>query len=325
MKFKVGDRVRAIDCVDGRKLAGQTGTVIDISGCFGDYDIGVEFDNLVPIWGHSCDGKGNVGHCRWGYEREFELISSPHACNKKIVITSDGKETLARLFEENKCVKSATAKCAPEDTFDFETGAKIAIKRLIGEESKWRVVNRSPKAGDYIRIVQPTFGFVKAGDILRVHMSFGNGVSVLASDHPRETGQNGAYEWFYCQWEFEVVEPIEKETKEEPKEKFVPHLYGNRSGNKGVIGDNTPIKDAIGRPLCVGDTVELFSKFLVLVGERAVVCDPDKGEAFVMGIRGCVDYATGDITDGFKIIKKRSYKDIPHGEVVGDIKYIKEP
>lgn len=52
--------------------------------------------------------------------------------DEKIVITTDGAETLARLFDGNKVVKTATAKCSPADTFDFATGAEIAFNRLMG-------------------------------------------------------------------------------------------------------------------------------------------------------------------------------------------------
>lgn len=40
---------------------------------------------------------------------------------------------LARLYEGDKVIKSATAKCSPADKFDFETGAKIAVERLFGK------------------------------------------------------------------------------------------------------------------------------------------------------------------------------------------------
>lgn len=57
----------------------------------------------------------------------FDLVTE----NKKVVITTDGKTTLARLYENNKVVKSAKAECSPDDKFDFEKGATIAYNRLI--------------------------------------------------------------------------------------------------------------------------------------------------------------------------------------------------
>ena len=58
------------------------------------------------------------------------------ACENKIVITSNGAETLARLYDGKKVVKTATAKCSPDDNFSFETGAKIAFERLIDYAEK---------------------------------------------------------------------------------------------------------------------------------------------------------------------------------------------
>ena len=58
------------------------------------------------------------------------------ARENKIVITSDGEKTLARLYDGNKIIKTATAKCSHDDKFSFETGAKIAFERLFDSEEK---------------------------------------------------------------------------------------------------------------------------------------------------------------------------------------------
>ncbi|MEG0898464.1 MAG: hypothetical protein RSF40_01980 [Oscillospiraceae bacterium] len=50
---------------------------------------------------------------------------------QKIIITTDGKETLVRLYENNEVVKTAKASCCPDDEFDFETGSKLALERLF--------------------------------------------------------------------------------------------------------------------------------------------------------------------------------------------------
>ena len=55
---------------------------------------------------------------------------------KKIVVTTDGETTTARLFSGKELVKSATAKCSPHDEFVFETGAALALDRLLGQEKK---------------------------------------------------------------------------------------------------------------------------------------------------------------------------------------------
>ena len=142
---------------------------------------------------------------------------------QKIVITTDGTETLARLYDGKTVIKTATAKCSPDDTFDFNTGAKLAFERLMGEEKKeqeWRVVNRPAKKGDFIRLKTNSFSFSSKGDILKVHSANNGYVSVLARDHKRNTNMSPDYEWNYCAHEFEVVEPCGTPEKPETPKYF---------------------------------------------------------------------------------------------------------
>lgn len=59
---------------------------------------------------------------------------------RKIVITTDGRVTTARLIDGKRTIKTATATCSPSDEFSFETGARLAFDRLVlckeQEESK---------------------------------------------------------------------------------------------------------------------------------------------------------------------------------------------
>ena len=62
--------------------------------------------------------------------------------NKLIIINTDGyKVVTATLYDENgEQLRKETAKCSPEDVFDFEVGAKLAAERLfrkINREIKW--------------------------------------------------------------------------------------------------------------------------------------------------------------------------------------------
>lgn len=50
--------------------------------------------------------------------------------NPEIHITTDGKITYAVLKQNGKVLSRSEAKCHPDDKFDFETGAKIALDRL---------------------------------------------------------------------------------------------------------------------------------------------------------------------------------------------------
>lgn len=66
--------------------------------------------------------------------------SAAHRQTKKrapqpvIVITSDGVTTTATRRIGKTIQATATAKCNPGDTFDFEEGARIAFERLCGRD-----------------------------------------------------------------------------------------------------------------------------------------------------------------------------------------------
>ena len=55
---------------------------------------------------------------------------------QKVVITTDGKTTLARLYDGKKVIDRAEAKCHPEDKFDLTIGAKLAFERLMDRGDK---------------------------------------------------------------------------------------------------------------------------------------------------------------------------------------------
>jgi hypothetical protein len=120
MKFKVGDKVKVVK-VNHKIKNGYIGKEMVISS------INPNIKNRAT--------KSSENH--YGFEKcVFVFYDSELAPvdNHKIVITTDGNKTLARLYEGNNVIKSAVAKCSPEDTFDFETGARIAFDRLVGEK-----------------------------------------------------------------------------------------------------------------------------------------------------------------------------------------------
>ena len=129
MKYKVGDKVRIVSkwgkgCRQNYlgKMDKWLGKVMTIRSVdYPDLCYGMEEDK------DEHDGEG------WYW---FKKSISGFACENKIVITTDGAETLARLYDGNKVIKTATAKCSPDDKFSFKTGAKIAFERLFDSEEK---------------------------------------------------------------------------------------------------------------------------------------------------------------------------------------------
>lgn len=124
MKYKVGDKVRIVS-----KWT---------EGCYpspeGEMDKWL--GKVMTIRSIECDCykmKEDIReHVNGRYWREKTIAGLVN--DRKIVITTDGKKTLARLYESDKVIKSAVAKCSPEDDFCFETGAKLAFDRLTGED-----------------------------------------------------------------------------------------------------------------------------------------------------------------------------------------------
>ena len=71
--FRVGDRVIAIEAVDGkRELVGKSGTVIFLRG---STVVSVEFDEFFR-GGHDEGGRGRDGHCRHGHYSSFDFEST---------------------------------------------------------------------------------------------------------------------------------------------------------------------------------------------------------------------------------------------------------
>ena len=164
-KFKVGDKVRIvfgdgfIEWVsDMRKFIGKTVTISEVSE-----------DSKRPwfrIAGH---------YFHWN-ECDAELIEQPR--REFIVIHRSGNVMTAEHRVNREIIKSAKATCAPSDTFDFETGAKLAFDRLMGREEPKPAPQPAHrfKVGD--RVVT-TKGY---GTIVLTEKMSGNGSNLVSVD-----------------------------------------------------------------------------------------------------------------------------------------------
>ena len=150
-KFKVGDCVRVTEPVGlGRKVE-VTGKIIRVLEGIAKYS--VEFDE--DIHGHDCGGqcdgiKGEYGYCWNCKENWLQLVSA----NSSIHIYSDGTTTTAILKDGKETIRTAQAKCSPDDTYDFNVGTKLAFDRLMENEVK--EVKRKANVGEWVKVVNPT-------------------------------------------------------------------------------------------------------------------------------------------------------------------------
>ena len=121
MKFKVGDIVRGTKegwyGITNAKIT--RGEVIEVLNPKENCDE----DIRIRILEHPL--KSVVGVTGCVESKYFELVERK---NETIVIYRKGNEVVAL---DKSLGKKATAKCSPEDEFDFYTGAKIAFNRLM--------------------------------------------------------------------------------------------------------------------------------------------------------------------------------------------------
>ena len=113
-KFKVGDKVVGHGSESARSIEGLHGVIVRINKFTALVDFGKGFN------GHN--GEGLI-KTRTGWCVRFDKLSlyrpgclKVYQIDNKVIAERDGKKGVAR--------------CNPTDTFDFLTGAKLAIERL---------------------------------------------------------------------------------------------------------------------------------------------------------------------------------------------------
>lgn len=131
-KFKVGDKVKLIaynTCAKKKYL----GKILEVESRCDVPDTGEEGYTLV-----------GVDYFRF-FPNELEKV------NEIIVIYSNQNKVIAL---DKRTGNKAETICSPEDTFDFEFGAKLAFDRLMGRKEKVREVKRKANPGEYIKVVE---------------------------------------------------------------------------------------------------------------------------------------------------------------------------
>lgn len=133
-KFKVGDRVRVLD---GFKIEGYAGSWVP--------DMQEYVGKVYTVAKIHPSGSYRLKDIPFVYdERGLERVVN----SGKIVITTDGRITTAKLYRHGEPARKAVATCSPEDTFDFATGAKLAFDRLIDAAN-----NSQIRVGGKVRVV----------------------------------------------------------------------------------------------------------------------------------------------------------------------------
>lgn len=139
MKFNIGDKVRMIS--HGSPVPFGTKGVIKKE----------IYNGYLVAWngwngGHTGYGcipyPSNAKNCWWVESEILEIISSSYP---SICISTDGKTTKATLRDGHTIIKTATSVCHPEDEFDYLTGAKIALERVMEKKEEQEELKKPKK------------------------------------------------------------------------------------------------------------------------------------------------------------------------------------
>ena len=112
-KFKVGDKIIGNNAADHKYVITRKGYIGTVSRIISDNEVRLESGFYVD-------------------PKCFELAKSEAAETYELHITcNDGKTTNAVYKVNGKIEKRTEAVCAPSDTFNFNTGAELAINRVL--------------------------------------------------------------------------------------------------------------------------------------------------------------------------------------------------
>lgn len=147
MKYKVGDKVRIVDHRTDNmhhfgKMDKWLGKVMTIRECL-----------LSGYWMEEDSGE-NIG---FGWCWDDDMISGLAEPGREpctVELRFDGMITTATLKRGGRDVKTAEARCNPEDTYSRAEGARVAVERLFEKKRKEDKPEKyTPKVGDKFKIV----------------------------------------------------------------------------------------------------------------------------------------------------------------------------
>ena len=134
-KYKVGDKVRIVSERTAEnwnsKMDKWLGRVMTIRSFESDYLPGKHF---ICKMEEDQKSENPFGWCWW--DDMIAGLANPDRSSLIVEIQFDGNTTRATLIKDGREVKSAEARCSPEDTFDRGEGAKVAVNRLFAKKQK---------------------------------------------------------------------------------------------------------------------------------------------------------------------------------------------
>lgn len=284
----------------------------------------------------ACLGHYSGCNCLYAVMDDSSLKLVAPANSESIHITRDGDKVHAIFKYGNRVVKRTEAKCHPDDTFDFMTGARIAFERLSEDKKEEKKEDDEIKVGDIVKVVNKGY----------LYSTYYSWFDKYAPELASRYAYNGKIEKLSVEYEVLAVHEhesqnttvcaIQEKTDDSPahppiyligiagvrKSSHNSHLEDIDGNFYGLIGQITTLRDAKGIELSVGDVVELTSATSGLKYGLAYVVK-DKDFAFVMGIKEACSFETIDSSE-WSVFKRKSYKALENGERHDNIRAVLE-
>lgn len=161
-KYKVGEKVRVLDGSEAQHYAPGW---VDEMNLYVGKTLEVKSQEAFfksPIY-KLVDGGG------WSYDERYlaPAASVARTTSGRIVVYIDKKDRSKVIAKDVSTGKTGVAKCSPEDIFDFYTGAKLAMDRLLGVEEKMEVEQKGAEQeigiGDTVKFISSQAGVFYPG------------------------------------------------------------------------------------------------------------------------------------------------------------------
>lgn len=145
---------------------------------------GTRWCTRCPLYDFYCT-KVMRGHDKDYTQRAYEQVFGRPVQDQKIIITTDGRVTKARLYYGKELIKECEAKCSAKDDFDFLTGAEIAFGRIKGEPKEEPTEYHE---GQFVIVTGQGIHFFKIGQIVRLKTRRGPGKWEAEGPRPATPG-----------------------------------------------------------------------------------------------------------------------------------------
>ena len=128
--FKTGDRVRIINKDGTNTKVGDTATVVgDYNGTIWEYSIRMDVPNTRY---HSCAGRTEVDRGQFANKENLELIKDGNEF--KLIITSKGDKTKAKLIRGKTVVKEVEVNRYHEDTYSEYAAVDAVVSKIFDKK-----------------------------------------------------------------------------------------------------------------------------------------------------------------------------------------------